>query len=77
MMVNEYLNGNGLDDDNDILGENERVVFPAPEITSGAADDTINERGTVKLQRIVDNLGTFPVINMQKQPGILFHFITL
>ena len=62
----EYLNGDGLDGGNGILGENERVVYATPEITSDSTDDIINEGDTIKLPCMVDKLGIFPSIQMHR-----------
>ena len=67
----EYLNGDGLDGGNGILGENERVVYATPEITSDSTDDIINEGDTIKLPCMVDKLGIFPSIQMHTLFGIL------
>ena len=70
-MISEYLNDNGLDGSNRMLDENARVVFATPEVAPDATEETTNGADTVKLPRMVDNLGKFLAINTEKLPDIL------
>ena len=53
----EYLNGDGHDGYNGLLGDHEKPIHVTPQMTSKPLEELINEGSTIKLPCIVDKLG--------------------